>query len=369
VVRPRNNFLYLDAIHKSLFMSQATQIQETTNDSGKNPSVKEQSGGTATFQFQDNRSESSAIQQIKDYGDHNRNAKQLAQLKKFADSNSSTGTVQLKTNIRHTVGTLNVNGSDQTVGTNVYAKLDPRDPVVGSATGKNTPWMQWIRSQHKAANVVRGHLLNHDLGGFGIEENLYPISTKANSNHSSKVEQNVKGELSNLDGKVKGKDEAQIHYRVDVDQDATDTYKKAAFQCQWGVLDNSGFVKKGDETIDSDLAADKGGFGGGKKDQQSPKRWQHGKSKGGQEVKAVRERLIAAATGDNIKISFDKNVSLVTTDEDENTQDYMECLYDLIEELGIFGTYVYLSDFEKSSDKNVSATAKEMIRLLLSGGN
>lgn len=350
-------------------MSQSAQIHENTANSGKNSSAKQQNKGTAAFQFQDNRSESASIQQITEKGDHNPNSKQLAQLKSIVDSKSVLNPIQLKTNIRHTVGALNVNGVDRTVGTNVYAKLDPRDPVVGSATGKNTPWMQWIRSQHKGANVVRGHLLNHDLGGFGIEENLYPISTKANSNHSSKVEQNVKGELSNLDGKVKGKDEAQIHYRVDVEQDKTDTYKKAAFYCQWGVLDNSGFVKKGDETIDSDLVEDKGGFGGGKKDQHSPKRWQHGTSKGGHEVKAVRKRLIAAAAGDDIKISFDKNVSLVNSDEDENTQDYMECLYDLIEELGIFGTYVYLSDFEKSSDKNVSATAKEMIRLLLSGGN
>ncbi len=41
--------------------------------------------------------------------------------------------------------------------------------------------------------IFRGHLLNDHLGGLSVEENLFPISSQANSNHLQKIERYVKG--------------------------------------------------------------------------------------------------------------------------------------------------------------------------------
>ena len=59
-----------------------------------------------------------------------------------AKFHQSDHTAQLKTAIKHFTGTLDVLDEKRTVGKEVQASLDPKDPVVGSATGVNTDWMK-----------------------------------------------------------------------------------------------------------------------------------------------------------------------------------------------------------------------------------
>lgn len=118
----------------------------------------------------------------------------------FAGKNSAVrfgnvagaGVVQAVTEIRYQAGEIDVDGKKVVVGREMNAKLDVNNPVVGTATGTQWLWTRGLRNKYRSAGVVRGHLLNHDLGGSGVPANLFPISTKANSEHSSKAEQKVK---------------------------------------------------------------------------------------------------------------------------------------------------------------------------------
>nr|WP_199066030.1 hypothetical protein [Chromobacterium sp. ASV5] len=116
------------------------------------------------------------------------------------------------------------------VGQRMDARLNPDDVVVGSATGPNWTWMQALRQRYAAANVVRGHLLNHDLGGRSVEENLYPISTSANGEHSRNVEVHVKEALA--DTKRLAWDQP-VEYSVQVQENAAHDPAAARFVCDW----------------------------------------------------------------------------------------------------------------------------------------
>jgi len=83
-----------------------------------------------------------------------------------------------------------------TVGKSMYACIDPNDPRVGStaSAGGNTHMhlLHYLINKW-GTKIVRGHLLNDHLGGLSVEENLFPISAQANSNHLHKIEGYVKG--------------------------------------------------------------------------------------------------------------------------------------------------------------------------------
>jgi hypothetical protein len=57
---------------------------------------------------------------------------------------------------------------------------------------------------------VRGHLLNHELGGPGDARNLYPITSLANRHHDEYVEEQVKEWVND--------DLAYVYYKVEVDR-------------------------------------------------------------------------------------------------------------------------------------------------------
>ena len=48
-------------------------------------------------------------------------------------------------------------------------------------------------SRRSASKYIKGHLLNHNIGGPGDNTNMYPITGAANSAHHSRVEHRVKG--------------------------------------------------------------------------------------------------------------------------------------------------------------------------------
>lgn len=191
----------------------------------------------------------------------------------------------LKTEIEHTAGHITLDGfagrgvrTNHEVGKKMEAKLAATDPVQGSATGVNWTWMQYLRNKYRQANIVRGHLLNHDLGGFGMPENLYPISTKANAEHSSKVEQEVKKLLGKeIDKSNKGEEIKLVHYTVVVNENVQGSPENAAFNCTFNTEGES----ERRVSIPSDLGKDAGGFGGGKKDNPlHDTDWHHGGRKG-----------------------------------------------------------------------------------------
>lgn len=119
-------------------------------------------------------------------------------------------TVQRKTDIRHTTQSFsyvppnklsekNPSKATQTVASTMEAWLDPNDPVVGSAPGDDqTDMMTSLKARYnlKPHQLVKGHLLNHDLGGYGVAENLFPITKQANGEHLAYAEYSVKEALS-----------------------------------------------------------------------------------------------------------------------------------------------------------------------------
>ncbi len=122
-------------------------------------------------------------------------------------SGNNGTTVQMKTTIEHHHGTTTYTSASGersafgTVGLAMDAHLDPDDPVVGSKPdpikedGDSKDLYAQVKKDHPKA-YARGHLLNHDLGGYGVKENLYPITAGANGRHSMIVEQYVKRNLA-----------------------------------------------------------------------------------------------------------------------------------------------------------------------------
>ena len=78
----------------------------------------------------------------------------------------------------------------ETTGGTMHANLDPADSVKGSTPAGQESMMANLRMRYgyKGNGLVRGHLLNHDLGGKGIPENLFPITAEANHIHRDSVE-------------------------------------------------------------------------------------------------------------------------------------------------------------------------------------
>ncbi len=333
-----------------------------TNSSETKDGSREKRNAEQDSSFEENTGSTLQLKAAQDMADNSPQANQLSQLKQIAGSTQPVA--QLKTDIKHTTGTINVDGkgAHRPVGKGMYAKLDPDNPVRGSATGVNSDWMKWIRNHYKKANVVRGHLLNHDLGGFGIEENLYPISTKANADHSAKVEQNVKGHLSDLYSKTTSQNPGYVHYRVNVDE--LQSYEKAQFLCSWGVEYPIGkwLVAPKHEPIPSDLGNDSGGFGGGKKNKHSPFLWQHGTSKGGKEVTSVKKRIDDAIKNGNL--SFNQQAGSPGKTSENDQQDTLEWLNDFVDEYGFQSAWDTLLNGYQTTSGGTQQFYLEMLKLL-----
>lgn len=112
---------------------------------------------------------------------------------------SSPPPIQRKTIIEHKGRNWGrPNAADIIVGHRMRAKLDNDHPVQGSEPPRNSD-MGGVRNQIRRNNgevpMVLGHLLNHDLGGLGINTNLIPITWRANGQHYRLVESRVKHAL------------------------------------------------------------------------------------------------------------------------------------------------------------------------------
>jgi hypothetical protein len=187
---------------------------------------------------------------------------QVRQLKAYQDmanarnlTINSNQPIQLKTQVftqqdqtyNYDIGTVNV-GSVMEVG------LDPSDMKQGQSANINigqNEMMDAIRAYWhiNGGDVVKGHLLNDNLGGLALNNNLYPITRAANADHLNYVENAAKDFIWN---KTK-----PIYYKVEVDANPHIFSGKADFKCEIRDWDpktkNVGNLLFGPITIKSDL--------------------------------------------------------------------------------------------------------------------
>jgi hypothetical protein len=146
-----------------------------------------------------------------------------------------------------------VKGKPHKVGKGMTANLDPDDPKVGTET-KNSPAIDSAMDALPSikSTWVKGHLLNHDLGGIAFAHNLFPISTGANGEHKNEVEYTVKQWL--YDG-------CEVYYKVDASQPSASSHN-GTFDCEARVLNvkkssgNKHALKKAKKTIHSSEKGD-----------------------------------------------------------------------------------------------------------------
>lgn len=94
-----------------------------------------------------------------------------------------------------------------TVGVHTRAWLHPDDPKKGTVTdkdGRGGVYQDLGYYTDGLAPLTACHLLNHDLGGAAVEQNLFPQTPAYNSEHKNQGEGHVKGKLASL---IKGKSE------------------------------------------------------------------------------------------------------------------------------------------------------------------
>lgn len=247
-------------------------------------------------------------------------------------------TAQLKgTVITHTPGTIPFAGKNYMIGLKMVAKLDPEEVVTGSATtADNYDFMKGIRAYYGAAGVIRGHLLNHDLGGYGVPENLYPISSMANSQHSDRVEQNVKGALFDSAKNTKN----DINYQVVVAQNGPSwaPFERADFRCQWSDENSNIYT----DVINSQLNIDNGWGGKSASAKKSPTKWRHGKRRGeenfGDKVSAKKIAIDPSLLGPISLVDYDAlKKQTIDSKGISDVQDWAEAVKMLANELDELG--------------------------------
>ncbi|MGR5096968.1 hypothetical protein ACPV5O_26870 [Vibrio maritimus] len=159
---------------------------------------------------------------------------------------ASTAPIQAKTAIKHSSKEITWEGAKGIVGVKVDADLDPKDKVTGSAVADSQSYtgIDSLVSKYNAG-WARGHLLNHDLGGKGIPQNLYPITSGANRRHANYVEYRVKDALAAANASGVGD---KVHYSVEVKGTPSDSQ----FVCDWQYQSKDGVPKVAYGGVDSE---------------------------------------------------------------------------------------------------------------------
>jgi hypothetical protein len=209
---------------------------------------------TSTFHFSNNRSEALTQKTLQNLADTSSQVQKTHQLQATANSLPSK-TIQLQTKIKHVPAEITWDGATGVVGKEMVAKLDPLDPVKGSAVDTNTQTdIDQKAARYNPGKYARGHLLNHDLGGYGIQENLFPITSGANSHHAQAIEYPIKKALieakKNQDLNTNPSKQS-VYYEVVV----KGTPSHSQFHCKWRYANND-FTNLGEEQtaiIDSKL--------------------------------------------------------------------------------------------------------------------
>lgn len=152
----------------------------------------------------------------------------------------------------------------ETVGSKMEAYLDPAQSINGSSPGDDqTELMQSLKQRYgkkpTSSCFLKGHLLNDNLGGFGVKENLFPLTSSANGFHKNRVENFVK---ECLYSPMISKRKRGLYYEVEVDSKFDDTKTGDKFKCKLQECDPTTHVKVlpplGCIEIFSDLSASSG---------------------------------------------------------------------------------------------------------------
>lgn len=107
-------------------------------------------------------------------------------------SPTGPGIAGMVSNIQYTSGTLT--GIGNRVGTQMVANpLGPDHPAGQEPAGANI-WTMLVTdpAETNDRKYIRGHLLNHQVGGSGATQNLFPITAAANDTHESQIESRIK---------------------------------------------------------------------------------------------------------------------------------------------------------------------------------
>lgn len=141
------------------------------------------------------------------------------------------------------------------VGKSVEVWLDPNSMIQGQSVNLNTSqdgMMGAIRYwwNISGGDVVKGHLWNDNLGGSALNNNLYPITKAANSDHLRYIENVAKDFVYKR---------IPIYYKVKVDANPDIRVPIAEFDCEvreWNPLQPSqiGRLLHNPITIHSDLS-------------------------------------------------------------------------------------------------------------------
>ena len=229
-------------MHKQVGPAKENQSYSVANSATQNQTQAKQ-----VASFVDNRREAASQRQISAMANnhaHN-SAIQFASVKSnpsLGFSNLSTP-IQFQTDIKHTSTNMTWKTKSATVGVKVVADLDPNHKVTGSAVGGKDMYTEIDKEVSKYNNGAwaRGHLLNHDLGGKGVPENLFPITSGANKRHANFVEYRVKDALNLAKHNNKEEDvEDKVHYEVEVRGNPSN----AQFVCDWQYQDKDGAKKQ-----------------------------------------------------------------------------------------------------------------------------
>lgn len=118
----------------------------------------------------------------------------------YSTGDSRLTPVQAKSVVRNSGQSFSWNGQNTIVGKKMEAWLDPHDPVQGESANINadqTDMMDAIRTHYGiyGGDLVKGHLLNDNLGGKALNNNLFPITRAANKQHLMTTENYAKDQL------------------------------------------------------------------------------------------------------------------------------------------------------------------------------
>ena len=137
------------------------------------------------------------------------------------------------------------------VGHRMNAWLDPEDNIRGQSANVNASQdglMAHIKNIYPLAAgpmSVKGHLLNDNLGGTALDNNLYPISKGANGKHLSTAENYVKTAVWKNKKAVKYSVEVEVQGPNDYTVAASDGNKEATFRTtvsDWNDVNDPGKV-------------------------------------------------------------------------------------------------------------------------------
>lgn len=139
---------------------------------------------------------------------------------------------QLATKITHVTEAFQAGSEQLDLAKSMDAVLDPNDPVQGSAVGSedDESKLSVALKDKFPTSLHRAHLLHHDLGGFGVNANLYPMTALANRAHEREVESLVLGAL-HKENNIRG-----VHYTVTVnptgERSVEGLKSKTSFDCK-----------------------------------------------------------------------------------------------------------------------------------------